>query len=208
MILRKLIRQIIKESLLVEKYKEGDVMLGSFADAIQDNDEPYEDDEEAYDYDNSKSTSSTSTSPKQKSVNPSSPDVSTQNNSPGATFKDKDLGNSKVQLKEGFEVSKSSEKEITIKDLRNLNSKKYNLQVSDMEVKIKKMFLVDTGRELQFQMTASKGIGFATIERTAVMEDHNKKDIISGFEKGAPKFETTGKDTKGDTATVTFVMVK
>ena len=202
MILRKLIRQIIKESLLVEKYKEGDVMLGSFADAIQNTEEPYEDDEEVYDYDNSKSTSSTPSSSQQKDIS-STPSSNTRNNNPNTAFEDLDLGSNRVQFKEGFEVSRSGEKKITITNLRGSNFKRYNLQVSGHIVKIEKIFLVAKGDNLQFQMTASKSV----ITRTAIMDDQNKKDIISNFLLDKNNFDITGKDTEGKEATVTFIKI-
>jgi len=202
MILRNLIRQIIKESLISEKYKEGDAMIGSLSNIVKDFEKTVNDEEEEdiYSYDNSQSSSSTSSSKQQKDISSTPLDIDIQDNKAGTTFKDKQVRDNHIQFKEGYEVYIINEKKIGIKNLNSSTVHNYKIiYIAPPPLTIIELKMENGSASL----TASK----AGLKKTVVLTDLNKQAIVAGFENNEKTFKVKGKTTDGETGTVKFIKV-
>ena len=204
MILRKLIRQIIKESLILEKYKEGDSMIGSLSSILKDFEESDYEKEEEFNTTTPGRAPAPNTNKQQNYPDVAEPRIPPQKNqtpSPGnGAYEDKQVNTNHIQFKEGYEVYKIDEKSIGVRNLKNRKANNYKINYLGGALTIVNLEMINGSANL----TASK----AVIEKTVSLTNLNKKTIMSNFESGQQAFNVKGTTTEGETGTVKFIKVQ
>lgn len=205
MILRKLIRQIIKEPLVLEKYKEGDAMIGSLSSILKDFEESDYEKEEEFNTTASGRVPASDPDKKQANTditNPSTPTQKDQIPLPDNTgYQDKQIKDNHIQFKEGYEVYKINRNTIGIENLISDKVNNYKIiYIAQPALTIVELKMVNSSANL----TASK----ASLKETVVLTDLNKRNIVGGFESDANTFKVKGTTTGGQTGTVKFIKVQ
>jgi hypothetical protein len=190
--LRETIRQIIKE-----EYAQGSTMMskGSFGSRVK-----------------KRQKRSFSGDPSDYPVpkNNDQPSSSTQNNTSQQTpqgqagsqgkYSNKEVARNHIQFSEGYEVKViDNGKKINITNMETNKSIKYSVKKSGAPLTVKSLKIVDTSG------VASITASFGGIEKTALLKNIQKKQIITNFKNETPKFNVDGETVGGEQGTVTFI---
>ena len=196
--LRETIRQIIKE-----EYAQGSTMMskGSFGSRVKKRQKrSFSGDSNDYPVPKNQSQSPQSQAPGQTSP-PSQPNQSSQTgaSSSQSTYSNKQIRTNHIQFAEGYEVKViDSGKKINITNMTTDTKKNYIVKKSGAPLTVKSLKIDDTSGVVS--ITAS----FGPVEKTALLKNIQKQQIISKFESNSSRFDVDGETVDGEQGTVTF----
>jgi hypothetical protein len=204
MILRKLIRQIIKESLILEKYKEGDSMIGSLSSILKDFEESDYEKEEEFNTTTPGRAPAPNANKQQNHPGVADPRITPQKNqapSPdNGTYEDKQVADNHIQFKEGYDVYRNDEESIGVKNLESSKANNYKIKYGFLSLTINKL-------KMSLNGTASLTGQAAGLTETVKLTKLNKQTIMTNFENNTKSFDVDGKTVSGRSGTVKFIKV-